>query len=290
MEIVGRRHYGRKAVPAGKEQEAAPYEVSTLKPDIRRIPKPTQEEYAYSYQDFIQIPFIAPKGADAYFKQMGAFKIKGHQDGTRGILADGDMVYFDGGTKQGLKVGDRLVVTKTVVKNFHHPDDKNLRKPIGDVLQQQGVLRITTTYPDSAVAVIEHALDGIFEGSFAVPYIEPANMVANLRKDVVSPIELKQLGKIIFLREERPVAATGDMVIIDQGTANGLKVGDVLITARIRNMNGAPNLGDKPGKIVENDTNYYVGQMVVVRAEDTTATCRILRSREEIFVGDIVTR
>lgn len=279
----------RSAMPPGRE--SAPHEVSTLRPDLRRSTKPTLDEYAYSFQDFIQLPFLTPAGAEAYYKKAGGFLIHGHQDRTRGILSDGDTVYFNGGSNQGVKAGDRLVVTKVLNKDFYHPDDPTHRHRMGDVMQQQGVIRVTTLYPDSSVAVIEHALDGIYEGAYAVPFTEPANIVANLRKDVASPVALKEpLSKIIFLRENRPIAAAGDMVIIDQGANQGFKVGDILVTARRRPMDSATMTGNPKVDDTKPFTNYFLGQMMVVRTEDATATCRILRSKEEVFVGDIVTR
>lgn len=287
----------RTAVPPGREQESMPGEVAALRPDLRRISKPTLEEYAYTFQDFIQLPFIAAQGADAYFKKTGAFLLEGHQDSTRGILSDGDNVYFKGGTNRGVKVGDRLVVTKVEAKNFYHPDDTTHRKAMGDVLQQEGVIRVTTVYPESSIAVIEHALDGIFEGSYAVPYTEPANIVANLRKEVTSPVKLSDnLAKVIFLRENRSVAAAGDMVIIDQGTGNGLKTGDILLLARVRHMDSASNIDEDPamssakGKGQRQATNYFLGQLMVVRAEENSSSCRLLRAREEVVIGDIVSR
>jgi len=281
----------RAAVPAGKEQQAAPYEVSMLRPDLRRIVKPVPDEYAYSFQDFIQLPFLSPGGGAQYFKKKGAFLLHGHQDRTRGILSDGDFVYINGGSKEGLKPGDRLVVTKVVSKDFYHPKDVSHRRKLGDVLQQEGIIRITTAYEDSAVAVIEHALDGIYEGSYAVPYQEPATMVAVPRRDVGSPVPLQEpLATIIFLREDRPVAAAGDLVIIDQGTKQGLKFGDVLLTARRRQIDTGIMSGEVPEDLSKPSTNYYLGQMVVVATEETSSTCRILRTKEELVVGDIVTR
>jgi hypothetical protein len=283
----------RTVVPAaGKEGESsAPSDVAGLKPDVHRVAKPVLAEYAYSFQDFIQIPFLAPKGAAAYFKQTGAFVINGHEDRTHGILADGDSIYLGGGANQGLKAGDRLVITHLVLKDFFHPDDITHRRPLGDVLQQQGVVRITKTYADASVAVIEHSLDGIFEGTYAVPFTEPANLVADLRKDIGSPVPLKDpLASIIFLRENRSVAGAGDMVLIDQGTAQNLKVGDVLLTARRRLLDSAHVTGVSAVDNTMPSTNYYLGQMVVVRAEETSSTCRLLRAKEEVLVGDIVTR
>lgn len=275
----------RTALAPGKE--APTDEVAALRPDIRRVTKPVQDEYGYSFQDFLQLPFVAPAGADAYFKAGGGFQIQGRQDQQRSIFADGDTVYLKGGSNQGLKVGDRLVVTKVLARKFHHPDDTSRKGLLGDVLQQEGVVRVVTVFPDDSTAVIEHALDGVYQGAWAMPFTEPASIVAVPRRDTTSPVALKDpLAKVIFVRENRPVGGAGDLVIIDQGSAHGLKVGDILLSARRRDMD---NLG-KPAKGAKATTNYYLGQMMVVRTEEATATCRILRSVQEMMVGDIATK
>ena len=76
----------RTAVAPGREQESAPSDVTGLRPDIRRIAKPTLDEYAYSFQDFIQLPFISASGADAYFKKAGGVGLEAGevQGGTFG--------------------------------------------------------------------------------------------------------------------------------------------------------------------------------------------------------------
>ncbi|HLO67705.1 MAG TPA: LysM peptidoglycan-binding domain-containing protein [Holophaga sp.] len=276
----------RTALAPGKE--APTPEVAGLRPDIRRITKPVQDEYGYSFQDFLQLPFITPGGADAYFKAGGGFQLQGRQDGERSILADGDTVYLKGGSNQGVKVGDRLVVTKVLSRKFHHPEDTSKKGLLGDVLQQEGVVRVVTVYPDDSTAVIEHALDGVYQGAWAMPFTEPAAIVAVPRRDTASPVALKDpLAKVIFVRENRPVGGAGDMVIVDQGSRHGLKVGDILLSARRRPMD---NLGKASSKGPKAITNYYLGQMMVVRTEQDTATCRILRSKEEIMVGDVATR
>jgi len=78
------------------------------------------------------------------------------------------------------------------------------------------------------------------------------------------------------------------MVILDQGTRNGLKVGDVLLAARVRTW--PANEEERSKDKITEKTAYYLGQLLVVRASETSSTCRILRSKEEILPGDVVTR
>ena len=76
------------------------------------------------------------------------------------------------------------------------------------------------------------------------------------------------------------------MVIIDKGANDGLKVGDVLLAARVRIF--PVGSGEEKNPPTET-TTHYLGQVLVVRADAKTATCRVLRSTEEILAGDTVT-
>jgi LysM repeat protein len=272
------------AQPKG-DQNLAPGDVANLKPDLRRGGKPTQDEFAYSFQDFIQMPFLVPGTGEAYFKQIGAFKIVGQEDKTKDLLADGDILYINGGADKGVKPGDRLVVTKVVVRKFYHPNDRRRQTALGDIVEQFGVVRVTEVHPAQSVAVIERSLDGITSDGYAAPYTEPAAIVNTLRTDIKSPVPLKQpASKVIFIRMNKAVAAGGDMVIIDRGSADGYKVGDILLTAR-----PVPLVAAQKPSPTQEMTNYYLGQLLVIRAGERTATCRILRSTSEVLVGDILT-
>jgi hypothetical protein len=267
----------------GGQQNLSPQEVAELKPDLRRQVKPTLDEYGFSFQDFIQMPYLVPSTGEAYFKQIGAFKIVGQEDKTKDLLADGDTLYIAGGTNQGVKPGDRLVVTKIVARKFYHPDDLRRQKVMGDIVEQYGIVRVTHVYPTQSVAIIEKSLDGITSEGYAAPYNEPSAIVNALRTDIASPVALKEpSSKIIFIRMNKAVAAGGDLVLIDRGTGDGYKVGDILLTAR-------PVPLDPGNKKSKDMTNYYLGQLLIIRSAERTSTCRILRSKGEVLVGDILT-
>jgi hypothetical protein len=76
------------------------------------------------------------------------------------------------------------------------------------------------------------------------------------------------------------------MIIVDKGTNDGLKVGDVLLAVRVKAYPVGPEGQKRPD---QETTTHYLGQALVVRADAQTATCRVLRSNEEIRLGDTVT-
>lgn len=267
----------------------APAGVADLKPDRVKIhTKPVLEEYGYTFQDFIQLPFLVPN-AETYHKEVRAFTITERQDSSRKFLGDGEVVYLAGGADRGVKVGDRMVVTKVSARKVMHPDPKVEKKPLGDVIQQIGVIRVTTVNPAGSIAVIERSMDAVEVGFHAAPFVEPANMTAQLRKDITGPVVIQEpAARVVFARENHQHTATGEMVILDQGTRNGLKVGDVLLAARVRTW--PANEEERSKNQITEKTAYYLGQLLVVRASETSSTCRILRSKEEILPGDVVTR
>jgi len=137
------------------------------------------------------------------------------------------------------------------------------------------------------VAVIEKSADSIQTGDRLAPFSEPANMAFHLRTDTKSPVAVKSPeARVIYIGENHSVSGTGDMVLVDQGTKDGLKVGDVLLSARERTW---PTGTDQKKSTTTGLTNYLIAQLLVVKTNEASATCRILRAYEEVMVGDLVT-
>lgn len=305
---------------------ATPFDVAELQPDRLQVNrKPIADEFAFTFQDFIQLPFLAPKGAKAYLREADALSITQRRAKERSFLGDGETIYLSGGEDRGVKVGDRLLILKVKKKALMHPMRPKDKKPIGDIIQQIGVLRVIEVKPKGAVAQIEKSMDSVEVGDYAVRFTEPTNIPSNVRTDVQGAINIQEpTGTIIYTREDHQNTATGEMVIIDRGSKDGLQVGDVLLSARWQSWpvgdDSAPQnraeekaveategpteggvldrlFARKPksesgvkGKMTLEKTNYYVGQVMVVRADENSATCRILRANEEMFVGDIVSK
>lgn len=267
---------------------SVPEAVANLSPDQRRAnPNAVRRpELGFSFQDFIQLPFLASEGAEAHFKSQGAFTLTGNKREDRQFLGEGEQVYMNGGVNQGVKVGDRFLVLKTVARRLVHPTIA--KKKLGDVIQQVGVVRVVTAQPDGSVAVIERCLDSVEVGDHLVRFVEPANIPTKLRTDLAEPVKVAaDAGVVVYSRDAKVSSAGGDMIIIDKGANDGLKVGDVLLAARVRIF---PVGSDNQRKPPTESTTYYLGQALVVRADSQSATCRVLRSVEELRAGDTVTR
>jgi hypothetical protein len=268
---------------------SVPDAVTNLQPDQRRAdPNAVRRpELGFAFQDFLQLPFVAPSGAEAHYKSQGAFELTSNRREGRRYLGEGETVYMNGGTEQGVKAGDRFLVLQTVVRKLGHPADA--KKNLGDVIKQAGVIRVVTPQNKGSVAIIERCLDTLEVGDHLVRFTEPANLPLQLRTDVADPIKVAPgSAMVVFARDARMHTAGGDMIIVDKGSNDGLKVGDVLLAARMKTY----PVGSEPNakKAEKETTTHYLGQALVIRTEAQTATCRILRSNEELVAGDILTR
>ncbi len=271
-------------IDAGRgPQGATPEAVTGAQPmqfDVNALRRP---ELSYAISDFVQQPFIAPQGADAWFKDNGAFQITGKKDDGKSILGDGDVVYLNAGDSQGVRQGDRFVIVQTVEKKFKHPVSG---KVLGDVLEQVGILRVDHTTANGAVATIERSMNAIEVGDRVTRFTEPSDTKFEPRADTDAPVKLQDpVAEVIYTRDSHKFTGFNDQVVVDRGTNDGFKVGDLLLLARVDKWPGA---GSAKGKDTESFA-HYLGQAVVVRAEAGTATCRIIRSTEEVVVGDKLT-
>lgn len=265
---------------------SVPESVSGLQPDRRRADPSAlrRPELGFAFQDFIQLPFFAPDGAEAHYKNQGAFTLTGNRRDDRQHLAEGETVYMNGGSEQGVKVGDRFLILKTVARKVQHPATKH---KMGDVVQQVGVLRVVTPQPKGSVAIIERCLDGVEVGDHLVRFTEPANLPLQLRTDITDPVKVApNSAVVVFARDAHQHTANGDMVIVDKGANDGLKVGDVLLAVRTKTFPVGP---DDDRKKATETTTHYIGQALVVRTDAQSATCRLLRTTEEILLGDTLT-
>ena len=279
----------KKPITKGDGAEVAvPQDVIQLPPDRRRIEGKQRDELGFGFQDFIQLPYLAPKGSDALFRELGALRITGTKHPERNHLADGEIVYLNGGQDKGLKAGDRFVILQVRKKRLFHPSDLKHRHPLGDVVQQIGVLRVTTVLPKGSVAILERCMDDVQVGDRVAPFTEPANIPVKLRTDMTEPMPIKDRAIVIYARDNHGITGQGELVIIDKGSADGLQVGEMMIALRLRTF-PVTEPSNARNAVVEK-TNYVLGQMLVVKVGETTSTCRIVRSSEEIIIGDLVTR
>lgn len=266
---------------AGETPDGPSEEVASVRPE-RGHRASNVGEMAYSFQDFLQLPYLVPEGWGKHVASLGGLEVLESQEGERTQLGDGERIYLKGGEDVGAKPGDRKVILKRVRTRLVHPDDRQATKSLGDVVQQVGVARLEQVRARTSVAVIERALDAVERGDMLVPFQEPATIPFSLRKDVTAEYRASEPAiKVIYTQDRHGLNGNSSLLVLDQGSRAGLKVGDILVAMREREW----SFGQR-GKQREMDrVQMPVGQVMVVRVGETSATVRVLRCSYEIEKG-----
>jgi LysM repeat protein len=197
------------------------------------------------------------------------FKSKDNKE----IISTYDTVYIrqDEGMTP-LVPGEKYTIFRIVV-----PLDKS--KSIEDIGTQyllSGIVKITTKEPKFAVGTIEKSFRDIAIGDQLIPY-EP-------RSPKITYAEGKKgLTGTIFLGEDHQVLMSDtNIVFIDKGSKDGIKVGQVYMVFYQEKEKLSP---DSKEEVLLSPVVY--GEIVVLHTEETTSTCVVKKCVQSIVPGAI---
>lgn len=186
--------------------------------------------------------------------------------------AEGDIVFFDGGTENGVLAGQEyfLVVPGRVVR---HPATG---AALGRVNSYVGLARVLCAQERSATAEIVAACDAVPLGAKARPFdpIPIPMSVLTPPVTVCDPASGKPTGYITYAKEEAETFGVDHMVLVDLGEADQVTPGTIL-TVFIDNP--APGLPRRA-----------IGELGVLTAGDHWSTAKVIRSKEAMQVGNRV--
>jgi hypothetical protein len=176
-----------------------------------------------------------------------------------GLYTTGAQINVDGGTLNGLEVGQNLVVRRYF----------RVRPLAGTDMTGEhsaGLVQIVAADERSSIAVVVYACDelrtGDFLASFSPEPIRPAEPRGIARYD--------DAARILFADESQILAAPRRLMVIDRGSAQGIRVGQRLTLFRRR--------GTRPD---------IVGDAIIVATRIDSATIRIERVNDTIASGDL---
>lgn len=228
-------------------------------------------------------------------------RVREREDGSRTILGTGDIVFLNHGLDSNLTAGEEFSIVAPVGK-VDHPI---FEETVGELVQNVGRLRIIALQERSATAQIVHSCHAVEVGMSLVPYEEiplPLATPGEFRRYGVE-LSTANAGYIVETPDGRGSVGEGDVVNIDMGSENGLQSGDLLTI--FREWGGSVQYDSPDSYIVgqqaraelrradpdQDPSNYaqtILGQMVVLRIQQHTATAKIIVSAKEIVRGDRV--
>lgn len=157
--------------------------------------------------------------------------VGGVDEAERRSFAQGDMVFVDAGAQAGVREGQEFVV----VRPRGRFSSKFSRKgTLGVYTQEVGRLRVVRVRERVSVAEVTLACTDLLLGDLLRPYARAGVPVVGGEGplDLFAQPSGKQTGRIVLARDGRESIARDDVVYIDLGAEDNLKVGDRLTVFR----------------------------------------------------------
>lgn len=207
---------GRRTPPQGPPDKA-----TLVAPEARR-PAPAARASEFACGGFIE---QTPQAAAGQI--VGA-----EQERERNNFVVGELVFIDAGAQSGVRVGQEF----TVVRPRGQFRSKFSRKAgaLGVYTQEVGLLRVVRVRDRVSVAEVWTACSDLLVGDLLRPAQErPAPQARpETALDRFAEPTSKQTGRLVLARDGREMVSRDDVVFVDLGAEDGVKVGDYLTVFR----------------------------------------------------------
>jgi hypothetical protein len=193
-----------------------------------------------------------------------SLRIVAGQESGRTLFGTGDAVVVSGGAAQGVRVGQEYFIRRVVKDQFALP----LSGFVPISVRTAGWLRVVDVEGDLAIATIADACDGVLPDDYLEPFVRPVEPAAAAAGEP----DYRAAGVIILGDERRQIGAAGALMVLDRGSAHGVRPGQRLTLFRDTLGGSGPVL--------------RVGQATAVIVRTDTSVVRIESSRDAVYVGD----
>lgn len=157
--------------------------------------------------------------------------VGGFKETQRRLFSQGDLVYIDAGSQGGVREGQEF----TVVRPRGRFSSKFSRKgSLGVYTQEVGRVRVVRVRDRVSVAEVVRSCADLLLGDMLRPYasreVPPTRAEGTF--DLFAEPTGKQTGRIVLARDGRESLSRDDVVFIDLGAEDNVKVGDYLTVFR----------------------------------------------------------
>lgn len=182
------------------------------------------------------------------------------------MFGPGDAVIINAGTAQGVQTGQRYFVRRPIV------DHTRKQPKVGALygVHTAGWVTVVDVKDSMAVATVTHVCDPITEGDYLEPFTSPSLAAPAL----IGTADYAHPGHIMMADERRQMGYPGLTMLMDRGSEDGVRAGQVLTLYR-ETLNGQGPLID-------------LGRGTVLSVTPQHSLILIESSREAIYIGDFV--
>jgi hypothetical protein len=208
------------------------------------------------------------------------FHVIGAQDTVpRSIFTEHDLLVLDAGTTSGMQLGQQYFLRRPVEAATYSVRTVPVRRAV----QTAGWIRIVAANETTSVASIEHSCSVIRTGDYLEPFDAPA--VASDASDAERSGEpdFTALSNVLFGDDERAIASTGDFMLIDRGSEQGVAPGARFAIYRDVHTIGKDYWAVSTARL----PLAAVGEGVVVSTSPTMSVVQIVQARDAVRAGDV---
>ncbi len=261
-----------------------------------------------------QTPPAAPRDYEIYCAGMftmsppsaGSFVISGVESATRIGFSQGDLVFINRGSNQGVQVGSEFLVSRPVKDRMETQWfvwQRELMHAMGAYYADIGRIRVVHVDRDTSTAQIVFYCDQMQRGDIVQPFApRPApNYRPQQKLDIFAPPSGKPMAMVVTTRDFGQVAAAGRIVYVNLGSAKGVRAGDYYRVFRYQGdrhqsayiprgqATSVWGYGKAPGSWRWMDLpREIIGEGMVLNATQNSSTVLITNSLREIYAGDYV--
>ncbi len=198
-------------------------------------------------------------------------------------LSNLDVVYINRGSDHGVAPGHRFWVVR---------DDGPIKHPktgelLGNVFRSVGIIQVRDVRPSQSTAIVKVAYEEISPGNeklygldkkdYVIPYYKPqTEFPIKVSEKPVEAMLVGTQGKVMGILPKM-------LIYLDKGTRDGLEAGALLNISRPNRKVNDPELEGRTAL-----PDIPIGEAIVVRATDHTATAYVTYLHQEAYVQDRV--
>jgi hypothetical protein len=172
--------------------------------------------------------FIAQGAPAAQFEVVGS-----DTETERRLFVQGNLVYLNGGAGQGVRAGQEFSVVRP--RGQFRSEFTRKRGSLGVYTQEIGRVRVVRVKEQTSVAEVVSSCESVLLGDLLRPVQSvPAELSRrpDLPLDRFAEPTNRQTGRIVLARDGREVLTRDNVVFIDLGAEDNLRVGDYLTIYR----------------------------------------------------------
>lgn len=204
-----------------------------------------------------------------YYRESGdrSFRIFGTEEGERKIgYANGDIVYLNRGTRDGISPGDQYYTQRSV--DFSSGTG-------GHFIRRTGWVTVIAVQEETATAEVTQACMDVQVDDYLKPFEPiPVPLLPNQPPaDRLTPETGRMRGRIVASLDDIVSLGEGLLVTVDVGDEDGVVPGNVFTIFRY---------------VYPNAPRKMLGELAILTVQENHATAKITHSLDYIDVGDLI--